>query len=86
MEFIVFLLVGLIVGVVARLLMPGRDPIGIIGTIIVGCVGALVGGYLWAAVFGGNDGVAWIGSILVAMGLLFLYRRMVMTRSSRTVV
>ena len=86
MQFIVFLLVGLIVGVVARLLMPGRDPIGIIGTIIVGCVGALVGGYLWAMVFGNNDEVAWIGSILAAMGLLFLYRRMVMTRSSRTVV
>ena len=86
MHVIVFLLVGLIVGVVARLLMPGRDPIGIIGTIIVGCVGALVGGYLWVALFETNDAAAWIGSILVAMGLLFIYRRMVVTRSSRTVV
>ena len=87
MEFIVFLLVGLVVGVVARLLMPGPDPIGILGTIIVGCVGALIGGYLWTAVFGPNEGVAWIGSILMAMALLFLYRRFTGSRSSgRTVV
>ena len=88
MEFIVFLLVGLVVGVVARLLMPGPEPIGILGTIVVGCVGALIGGYLWAAVFGSRDGVAWIGSIIVAMGLLFLYRRMTLGRTTtrRTVV
>ena len=86
MEFIVFLLVGLVVGVVARLVMPGPDPIGILGTIIVGCVGALIGGYLWAAVFGPNEGVAWIGSILMAMGLLFLYRRLTVGRTSRRTV
>ena len=87
MEFIVFLLVGLVVGVVARLMMPGPDPVGILGTIIVGCVGALIGGYLWSAVFGPNEGVAWIGSILMAMALLFLYRRLTGARSSgRTVV
>jgi len=85
-EFIVFLLVGLVVGVVARLLMPGPDPIGILGTIIVGCVGALIGGYLWTAVFGPNQGVAWIGSIIVAMALLFLYRRVTVGRTSRRTV
>ena len=86
MEFIVFLIVGLVVGVVARLLMPGPDPIGILGTIVVGCVGALIGGYLWTAVFGPNEGVAWIGSILMAMALLFLYRRFTVGRTRRTVV
>ena len=86
MEFIVFLLVGLVVGVVARLLMPGPDPIGILGTIIVGCVGALIGGYLWTAVFGQNEGVSWIGAILVAMALLFVYRRMTVGRTSRRTV
>jgi len=85
-EFIVFLLVGLVVGVVARLIMPGPDPIGILGTIVVGCVGALIGGYLWTAVFGQNEGVAWIGSILAAMGLLFLYRRVTVGRTSRRTV
>ncbi|MBW3595124.1 MAG: GlsB/YeaQ/YmgE family stress response membrane protein [Actinobacteria bacterium] len=66
--------------------MPGPDPIGILGTIIVGCVGALIGGYLWTAVFGPNEGVAWIGSILMAMALLFLYRRMTVGRTSRRTV
>jgi len=85
-EFVVFLLVGLVVGVVARLLMPGPDPIGILGTIVVGCVGALIGGYLWTAVFGQNEGVSWIGSILVAMAMLFLYRRLTVGRTSRRTV
>ena len=43
---IVLLLVGLIVGAIARLLMPGRDSIGIIGTIVLGIVGSFVGGFL----------------------------------------
>ena len=87
MELIVFLLVGLVVGVVARLLMPGPDPIGVLGTIILGCVGAVIGGYLWAALpLGNNDGTAWIGSILVAMALLFLYRRFTVGRTTRRTV
>lgn len=73
--WILYILVGIVVGILARLLMPGRDPIGILGTIVVGVVGALVGGYLWEAVFGDQEGIAWIGSIIVAMVLLWLYRR-----------
>ncbi len=83
-EFLVFLLVGLVVGIVARLLMPGPDPIGILGTILVGIVGAIVGGYLWIAIFGNSEGPEWIGSILVAMGLLYVYRRMTFGRGSPT--
>lgn len=83
-DIIVFILVGLVVGLLARFLMPGPDPIGIIGTILVGIVGAIVGGYLWAAVFGNTEGVEWIGSIIVAMLLLWIYRRMAGNR--RTVV
>lgn len=81
-EIIVYIIVGLIVGAVARLLLPGRDPIGILGTIVVGIVGAVIGGYLWAALFGANEGVAWIGSILVAMALLFVYRKMTYDRTA----
>ncbi len=45
--FIIWLLViGLIVGAIARLLLPGRDPIGILGTIVLGIVGSFVGGFL----------------------------------------
>ncbi|MDQ4065920.1 MAG: GlsB/YeaQ/YmgE family stress response membrane protein [Actinomycetota bacterium] len=83
-EFLVFLLVGLVVGVIARLLMPGPDPIGILGTILVGIVGAIVGGYLWIAIFGNTEGPEWIGAILVAMLLLFVYRRMTFGRRSTT--
>lgn len=74
-ELITFIVIGLIVGVVARLLMPGTDPIGILGTIVVGIVGAIVGGYVWRALFGNTQGVEWIGAVLVAMTLLWLYRR-----------
>ena len=80
MEILIYILVGLVVGVLARLIMPGRDPIGILGTIIVGVIGAIVGGYLWRAVFGNTEDVEWIGSILVAMALLWIYRRMTIGR------
>lgn len=83
-ELLVFILVGLIVGVIARALLPGRDPIGIVGTIVVGIVGAIIGGYIWAALFGDTEGVNWIGSILMAMGLLWVYRRMTVGRSTRS--
>jgi uncharacterized membrane protein YeaQ/YmgE (transglycosylase-associated protein family) len=43
---IVLLVVGFIVGAIARLLMPGRDPIGVVGTIVLGIVGSFVGGFL----------------------------------------
>ncbi len=82
---IVYIVVGLVVGILARLLMPGNDPIGIIGTIIVGIVGAVIGGYMWRAAFGNSDGVEWIGSILMAMGLLWLYRRMTLGRRGTVV-
>ena len=81
-DLLVFLLVGLVVGILARALMPGRDPIGILGTILVGCVGSLIGGYLWIAAFGDSKNVEWIGSILMAMALLFVYRRIAMGRTT----
>lgn len=81
-ELLVFIVVGLIVGVLARAILPGRDPIGILGTILVGIVGAIVGGYLWAALFGDTEGVNWIGSILVAMALLWIYRKMAVGRTA----
>jgi uncharacterized membrane protein YeaQ/YmgE (transglycosylase-associated protein family) len=77
-----FILAGIIIGFLARLLLPGRDPIGIVGTIILGIVGALVGGYLWEALFGPNAGVSWIGSVIVAMVLLFVYRKMTYGRAT----
>jgi len=81
-ELLVFLLVGLVVGIIARALMPGHDPIGILGTILVGCVGAVIGGYLFGAVLPETGGVDWIGSIVMAVVLLWAYRKMAMGRSS----
>jgi uncharacterized membrane protein YeaQ/YmgE (transglycosylase-associated protein family) len=75
-----------VVGVLARLLLPGRDPVGLIGTILVGIVGAVVGGYLWRELFGDTEDVEWIGAIVMSMILLYVYRRLALGRSgSRTV-
>lgn len=83
MEILIYILVGLVVGALARLLMPGPDPIGILGTIVIGVIGAIVGGYLWRAVFSNTEGIEWIGSIIVAMALLWVYRKMTYGRSTR---
>jgi uncharacterized membrane protein YeaQ/YmgE (transglycosylase-associated protein family) len=61
-EILYYILIGVVVGALARLLLPGRDPIGIIGTIVVGILGAVIGGYLAGAVFGETEGVDWIAS------------------------
>jgi len=44
---IVLIIIGLIAGAVARLLVPGRDPIGLLGTVVLGIVGSFVGGFIW---------------------------------------
>jgi uncharacterized membrane protein YeaQ/YmgE (transglycosylase-associated protein family) len=85
-EILYYILIGLVVGLLARLLLPGRDPIGIIGTIVVGVIGAVIGGYLAGAVFEETDGVDWIASILVAIALLFVYRRMTAGRTGGRVL
>ena len=81
-ELLLYIVVGAVIGVLARLLMPGRDPVGFIGTILIGIVGAVVGGYAWRALFGNTEGVEWIGSIIVAMVLLWIYRQMTYRRTA----
>lgn len=78
MEILGFILFGAIVGLLARFLLPGRDPIGFLGTILLGIVGALLGGVIWGALF--DKGVGWIGSILTAMLVLWIYRRVTYSR------
>ncbi|HZP38878.1 MAG TPA: GlsB/YeaQ/YmgE family stress response membrane protein [Methylomirabilota bacterium] len=67
---------GLIVGVVAKFLMPGRDPGGFIVTIILGIVGALLGGFIGRAVgwYGPNDPVGFVLAVVGAIVLLIIYR------------
>jgi len=73
MELISTLIVGLIVGAIAKFLMPGNDPGGWIVTILLGIAGSFVGTYI-AGLLGMAGPVGWIGSILGAMLLLFVYR------------
>lgn len=67
---------GLIVGAIAKLLMPGKDPGGIIVTMLLGVAGALLGGYLGQALgwYGPGDAAGFIVSTLGAIILLLLYR------------
>jgi uncharacterized membrane protein YeaQ/YmgE (transglycosylase-associated protein family) len=69
-----YILIGLVVGLVARFIVPGRDPIGLLGTLLVGVVGAVIGGWLAGEVFAETSGVDWIASILVAAVLVLLLR------------
>ncbi len=69
-----YVVVGLIVGVLARFLLPGDDPMGLIGTIIVGIIGAVIGGWAAGAIFKDTTGVDWIASIIAAIGLLLVWR------------
>lgn len=79
--FVVILLIfGLIVGAIARLLVPGRDPIGLLGTIVVGILGSFVGGFLETLVQYHTLSVhqfhatGLIGSVIGAVVLLLLLR------------
>ncbi len=69
-----YILVGLIVGLLARLLVPGRDPVGLLGTLVIGVVGAVLGGWLAGAFFEETAGVDWLASIGVAVLLVLLVR------------
>ena len=55
MDIIVWLVVGLIAGALARLLVPGRDPMGFLGTIVLGLIGSLIGGFLGDLFTTGNQ-------------------------------
>jgi uncharacterized membrane protein YeaQ/YmgE (transglycosylase-associated protein family) len=71
------ILFGLIVGIIAKLLMPGRDPGGFIITILLGIAGSLMGTFVGRALFGGDYAAGWIMSILGAVLLLAIYRALV---------
>ena len=79
MGILSWIIMGLIVGSLAKFLMPGGDPRGIIVTILIGIVGALIGGVLGAAIGLGTVTGFNLGSIALATGgallLLIVYRR-----------
>ena len=80
MGIIAFIILGLLAGWIAKALLPGDDPGGIIITTIIGVVGAILGGFLAAALFGADpmdeffDISSWLTAIVGAMILLVIYR------------
>jgi uncharacterized membrane protein YeaQ/YmgE (transglycosylase-associated protein family) len=71
-----WILFGLVVGVVAKLLMPGRDPGGFIVTTVLGMVGAVLGGFLGRTLglYGEGEPAGFVMATLGAVVLLFIYR------------
>ena len=80
MNFLAWIVLGLIAGAIAKALLPGDDPGGIIVTMIIGIVGALLGGFLAQAIFevDPNDGFfqlsTWLSAIVGSIILLLIYR------------
>ena len=76
LSFLWTLIIGLIVGAVAKFLMPGKDPGGIWITMIIGIAGSIVATYLGQAIgwYHAGQGAGFIMSVLGAILLLFLYR------------
>jgi len=80
MGIIAFLILGLLAGMIAKAIMPGNDPGGIIVTMIIGVVGALLGGFLASALFNRHplnhffDLSTWITAIIGSLILLSIYR------------
>ncbi|NYT58599.1 GlsB/YeaQ/YmgE family stress response membrane protein [Alcaligenaceae bacterium] len=75
MGIISMIIVGFIVGLLARAIMPGDQKLGIIMTTILGIVGSIVAGFLGSAMgwYQPGEGVGWIGSIVGAIIVLFIY-------------
>jgi uncharacterized membrane protein YeaQ/YmgE (transglycosylase-associated protein family) len=78
---------GLVVGAIAKLLMPGKDPGGIIVTMVLGIVGALLGGFIGRALgmYNSNESAGFIMALLGAVFVLLVYRMTVGGRHHRTV-
>jgi uncharacterized membrane protein YeaQ/YmgE (transglycosylase-associated protein family) len=79
-----WIIFGLIVGAIAKLLMPGRDPGGIIVTMALGIAGALIGGFVGRALgwYGENDGAGFLMSLVGAVLLLWIYRMIIGRRTA----
>jgi uncharacterized membrane protein YeaQ/YmgE (transglycosylase-associated protein family) len=86
MSIIGWIVFGLIVGVVAKLIMPGPDPGGMIVTILLGIVGALIGGFIGRMLgwYGEGDPVGFIMAVIGAIVVLFGYRKISSTSQGRT--
>ncbi|MFF3501351.1 MULTISPECIES: GlsB/YeaQ/YmgE family stress response membrane protein [unclassified Streptomyces] len=88
MGIIAWILIGLLAGAIAKLLLPGKDPGGIIVTMLIGVAGGLLGGWLGKVIFGVDsiDGFfdlsTWVAAIVGSLILLILYRAVTGNRRS----
>ncbi|HLI02306.1 MAG TPA: hypothetical protein VKV06_16080 [Acidimicrobiales bacterium] len=78
-----WIVVGAILGALARLLLPGRDPMGLGATIPIGIAGQLLGGLIFGVLLGGI-GAGWIAGLVCSVGLVYLSRRTGIGRRSLT--
>jgi uncharacterized membrane protein YeaQ/YmgE (transglycosylase-associated protein family) len=78
-----WILFGAIVGAIAKLLMPGKDPGGFIVTMLLGIAGAMMGGFVGRALgwYGPNDGAGFFMSLFGAILLLWIYRMVAVRRT-----
>ncbi|NUQ61090.1 MAG: GlsB/YeaQ/YmgE family stress response membrane protein [Pirellulales bacterium] len=78
-DLLVWVIFGLFVGAIARLLVPGRDPMGCLGTILLGVAGSVVGGFLASLLFGGlREGfrpAGFLGALIGGVIVLLIWRR-----------
>jgi uncharacterized membrane protein YeaQ/YmgE (transglycosylase-associated protein family) len=83
-----WIVLGLIAGAIAKAIMPGRDPGGIIITMLLGIVGAIIGGFVGRAIFGTDintffDLSTWLLAILGSLIVLGVYRMVTGSRTTR---
>lgn len=83
-----YIIIGAIIGFIARFLLPGRDPMGCLATAVLGIIGSLVGGFLARLILGVKDGredsyvrPSFIASIVGAMLVLWIWRKIQASRS-----
>ena len=82
-----WLLFGLIAGFIARALVPGKDDIGFLATILLGIVGSVVGGFLFGLFtvgFRGFEPAGWIGSVIGAIIVLVIFNKVTGRKKKRS--
>ena len=90
MGIIAFIILGLLAGIIAKAILPGDDPGGLIVTTIIGVVGAIIGGFLAGVLFNADpldeffDISTWLTAIVGAILLLVIYRVVVGRRPVTT--
>jgi uncharacterized membrane protein YeaQ/YmgE (transglycosylase-associated protein family) len=82
-ELLIWVVFGLIVGAIAKLIMPGSDPGGIVITMLIGIAGSILGGFIGRMIglYGPGQYGGFFMSIIGALVLLFLYRQLTRTRA-----